>query len=180
MGTPSFAIVAEELLRLGAKQLIRVGTCGGIAPGLQAPATWWSPSPPARPTAPPRTYLHGDRYAPTADFALTHTLVHAAEEAGIPVRDRAGRIGRRLLQHGCRTTSASGATAGCSPSRWRHRSSSISPREQGIQAACLLTVSDVLNEEEGTEETYMSLEDLDAAVERMIEVALTAAVQSGP
>jgi hypothetical protein len=32
---------------------------------------------------------------------------------------------------------------------------------------------------EGTEETYMSLEDLDAAVERMIEVALTAAVQSG-
>jgi purine-nucleoside phosphorylase len=50
----------------------------------------------------------------------------------------------------------------------------------GVQAACLLTVSDVLNEEEGTEETYMSLEDLDAAVERMIEVALTAAVQSGP
>ena len=35
MGTPSFSIVAEELLRLGAKQLIRVGTCGGIAPGLR-------------------------------------------------------------------------------------------------------------------------------------------------
>ena len=48
-----------------------------------------------------------------------------------------------------------------------------------MQAACLLTVSDVLNEQEGTEETYMSLEDLDAAVERMIEVALSAAVQSG-
>jgi len=39
-------------------------------------------------------------------------------------------------------------------------------------------VSDVLNEEAGSEETYLSLEDLDAAVERMIEVALTAAVQS--
>jgi len=38
----------------------------------------------------------------------------------------------------------------------------------------------VLNEEEGTEGTYMSLEDLDAAVESMIEVALAAAVQSGP
>ena len=38
-GHPSFAIVAEELLRLGARQLIRVGTCGGIAPGC-APATW--------------------------------------------------------------------------------------------------------------------------------------------
>src|SRR5690242_21927718 len=35
MGTPSFSIVAEELLRLGAEQLIRVGTCGGIAPGIK-------------------------------------------------------------------------------------------------------------------------------------------------
>ena len=34
MGTPSLSIVVEELLRLGAQQLIRVGTCGGIAPGL--------------------------------------------------------------------------------------------------------------------------------------------------
>src|SRR5437879_12681981 len=31
-----------------------------------------------------RTYLHGDAYAPTADFALTHALVHASQEAGIP------------------------------------------------------------------------------------------------
>src|SRR5919109_133318 len=35
MGTPSMSIVAEELLRLGAKRLIRVGTCGGIARGLK-------------------------------------------------------------------------------------------------------------------------------------------------
>ena len=36
MGTPSFSIVAEELLRLGAQQLIRVGTAGGIAPAPPA------------------------------------------------------------------------------------------------------------------------------------------------
>src|SRR4029453_8509012 len=30
MGTPSMAIVVEELLRLGAKRLIRIGTCGAI------------------------------------------------------------------------------------------------------------------------------------------------------
>ncbi|HEX2142439.1 MAG TPA: purine-nucleoside phosphorylase, partial [Candidatus Limnocylindria bacterium] len=35
MGTPSLSIVVEELLRLGARQLIRVGTCGGIGPGLR-------------------------------------------------------------------------------------------------------------------------------------------------
>jgi purine-nucleoside phosphorylase len=31
------------------------------------------------------TYLHGDRYAPTADFALTHPGARG-EQAGIPVR----------------------------------------------------------------------------------------------
>ena len=35
MGTPSLSIVVEELLRLGAQRLIRVGTCGGIGRGLR-------------------------------------------------------------------------------------------------------------------------------------------------
>jgi purine-nucleoside phosphorylase len=34
MGGPSAAIVTEELIRLGAKRLIRVGTCGALAGGL--------------------------------------------------------------------------------------------------------------------------------------------------
>ena len=85
MGTPSISIVGEELLRLGAKQLIRVGTCGGIAPGLKTGDLVIASS--AAPTdGATRTYLHGEAYAPTADFALTHALYHAAEEAGIQPR----------------------------------------------------------------------------------------------
>jgi uridine phosphorylase len=34
MGGPSAAIVAEELIGLGARRLVRVGTCGGLADGL--------------------------------------------------------------------------------------------------------------------------------------------------
>jgi DeoD family purine-nucleoside phosphorylase len=34
MGGPSAAIVTEELIRLGARRLLRVGTCGALAPGL--------------------------------------------------------------------------------------------------------------------------------------------------
>ena len=34
MGTPSFSIVVEELLRLGVTRFIRVGTCGGIGRGI--------------------------------------------------------------------------------------------------------------------------------------------------
>ena len=63
MGTPSLSIVVEELLRLGARQLIRVGTCGGIAQGLKTGdlvvATAACPTDGA--TA---TYLHGEAYAP--------------------------------------------------------------------------------------------------------------------
>jgi uridine phosphorylase len=36
MGGPSAAIVATELIELGARRLLRVGTCGGLDAGLQA------------------------------------------------------------------------------------------------------------------------------------------------
>jgi purine-nucleoside phosphorylase len=35
MGGPSAAIVTEELIRLGAKRLVRVGTCGALSPELR-------------------------------------------------------------------------------------------------------------------------------------------------
>jgi purine-nucleoside phosphorylase len=35
MGGPSAAIVAEELIQLGARRLLRVGTCGALAEGLE-------------------------------------------------------------------------------------------------------------------------------------------------
>jgi uridine phosphorylase len=35
MGGPSAAIVATELIELGAQRLLRIGTCGGLAPELQ-------------------------------------------------------------------------------------------------------------------------------------------------
>src|SRR3989337_370532 len=78
-------MVVEELLRLGARQLVRVGTCGGIATGLKTGdlvvATAACPTDGA--TA---TYLHGEAYAPPPDFGLTRALVDGAASAGIAVR----------------------------------------------------------------------------------------------
>jgi hypothetical protein len=48
-----------------------------------------------------------------------------------------------------------------------------------VQAACALTVSDVLSEEVSTEETYLPLEELDRAIDRMIDVALDAGTAAG-
>lgn len=174
MGTPSLSIVVEELLRLGAKRLIRVGTCGGIAPGLKTGelviATAACPTDGA--TA---TYLHGEAYAPAADFALTRALVDAASAAGVTVRT--GLVASVDVFYNADDDYAK---------RWRERGVLAFEMEAsalfflaaraGVQAACALTVSDVLSEEVGTEESYLPLEELDRSIDRMIEIALEAGV----
>jgi DeoD family purine-nucleoside phosphorylase len=173
MGTPSFSIVAEELLRLGARQLIRVGTCGGIASGIRTGDLVIAVS--ACPVdGATRTYLHGDPYAPTADFALTHALYHAAQEAGIQVH-----VGPVASVDVFYNPDPDYTT------KWRDRGVLAFEMEASalfylaaraeIQAACMLTVSDVLSEDVTSEESYLSPEDLAAAVDKMIEVTMIAA-----
>jgi purine-nucleoside phosphorylase len=172
MGTPSLSIVVEELLRLGATRLIRVGTCGGIAPGLKTGdlviATAACPVDGAT-----TTYLHGEAYAPAADFRLTRALVDAADGAGIGVRT--GLVASVDVFY---NTDDDYAT------RWRDRGVLAFEMEAsalfflaaraGVQAACALIVSDVLSEEVSSEESYLPLEELDRAIDRMIDLALAA------
>lgn len=84
MGCPSVAIVVEELVSLGAKTLVRVGTSGiidaAISPGELIIA---SASIPKDGTT--RMYLKGEPYAPVASFALTRALVDSAKEQGSAV-----------------------------------------------------------------------------------------------
>ena len=172
MGTPSLSIVVEELLRLGANRLIRVGTCGGIARGLKTGdlviATAACPVDGAT-----TTYLHGEAYAPAADFSLTRTLVDAAAAAGVEAHT--GLVASVDVFY---NTDADYAR------RWRDRGVLAFEMEAsalfflaaraGVQAACALTVSDVLSDEVTTEESYLPLDELDRAVDRMIAVALEA------
>jgi DeoD family purine-nucleoside phosphorylase len=172
MGTPSLSIVVEELLRLGARRLIRVGTCGGIAMGLQTGdlviATAACPVDGAT-----RTYLHGEPYAPAADFDLTRALVDAAAAAGVEAQT--GLVASVDVFYNTDDDYAK---------RWRERGVLAFEMEAsalfflaaraGVQAACALTVSDVLSEETTTEDSYLPLEELDRAIDRMIDVALDA------
>ena len=176
MGTPSLSIVVEELLRLGARRLIRVGTCGGIGSGLKTGdlviATAACPVDGA--TA---TYLHGEPYAPAADFALTRALVDAADAAGIPART--GLVASVDVFYN--------TDADYIP-RWRDRGVLAFEMEAsglfflaargGVQAACALTVSDVMSEGVTTVESYLPLDELDRAIDRMIGVALEAGTAS--
>ncbi len=181
MGTPSFSIVVEELLRLGARRLIRVGTCGGIGRGIHTGelivATGAAPM-----DGSTRTYLHGDPFAPVADFGLTRALVDAADAQGVTAY-----VGPVATVDVFYNPDEDYVT------KWRSRGVLgfemeaaalfyLAGRAQGagedVRAACALTVSDTLSEEETSEGTYLSSADLERATDTMIRVALAAGTAS--
>lgn len=82
MGCPSLAIVTEELIRLGAKLLVRVGTAGIVADQVSpGDIVVGSAAIPMDGTT--RMYLNGAPYAPVASFAVTRALADAAPGAHV-------------------------------------------------------------------------------------------------
>jgi DeoD family purine-nucleoside phosphorylase len=177
MGTPSLSIIVEELLRLGARRLVRVGTTGGIGRGVRTGDLVIATS--AAPVdGSTTTYLHGDPFAPAADFELTRALVDAARAKGI--EPHVGQVATVDVFYNPDADYVS---------KWRSRNILgfemeaaalfyLAARAAGagedVRAACILTVSDTLSEEETSEGTYLPLEELERATDRMIEVALEA------
>ena len=174
MGPPSMAIVTEELLRLGAHRLIRVGTTGALRADLRLGdliiATASSPT-----DGTPQTFMDGKPYAPAADFRLTHALVHAAERLDVPFH--VGPIATiDIFSHYhpdpqfVRPWRDGGALA----VEMEASALFYLAASRGAQAACVGVVVDVDTGEESQEHTYLSPDELAAAVERMIDVVLGA------
>jgi 5'-methylthioadenosine phosphorylase/purine-nucleoside phosphorylase len=81
MGAPSAGIVFEELAMLGARRLIRVGTCGGLQSGMSMGDTVIGISASADDQTPLR-YAQMAGYAPSATFALAETAARLSRDAG--------------------------------------------------------------------------------------------------
>jgi DeoD family purine-nucleoside phosphorylase len=169
MGCPSAAIVIEELVQLGVKRIIRVGTCGGLQPDLKIGDLIAALS--AVPTdGTVAHYLGGEPHAPTTDFELLHAAVHAAKEAGAALR--VGPIVSSDVFY-----NPDGGQYG----RWSERGILAVEMEAAvlftlgalrrIQTACLLLVSDVVVEGEFVR---ISDEEMKRAVDGMTELALRA------
>jgi len=176
MGAPSIGIVVEELLRLGARQLIRIGTTGAlradVALGELVIATASSPTDGAT-----QTMMGGKPYAPAADFALVHALVHAAERLGVPFRvGPIATIDVFSHYHPDPQYVKPWRDAGTLAVEMEASVLFYLAAARGVQAACLGVVVDIDTGEENQEHTYLSDEELSAAVERMIDVALAAEV----
>jgi DeoD family purine-nucleoside phosphorylase len=172
MGTPSAAIVVEELVQLGVTRLLRVGTCGAVGQGLALGELVLALSAvPADGTT--RRYLRGEPHAPTADWDLLHGAVHAAKELG--VRLHVGPIA---------STDVFYEPDEGQNERWAARGVLAVEMEaaalftiaalRGVRAGALLTVSDLIV---GVHER-ISDEALRAGVESMTELALRAVTAS--
>ena len=167
MGCPSAAIVIEELVQLGVKKLMRVGTCGGLQPDLSMGDLIVALSAtPADSTA--THYVGGEPHAPTADFGLVHEAVHQARHLGRDVR--VGPIVSSDIFY-----QPDEGLAG----RWSDRGILAVEMEAAIlftlgalrkiQAGCMLIVSDVVVEGEFVRITD---EEMRSAVDQMTELAL--------
>lgn len=176
MGAPSMGIVVEELLRLGVRQFIRVGTTGAlrgdIALGDLIIATAASPTDGAT-----QTFLQGEPYAPAADFYLTRALVAAAERLGVP--HHVGPIASIDVfshYHPNRQFVKPWRDAGALSVEMEGSVLFYLAATRGAQAACLNVVVDVDTGEANQEHTYLTDQEFDAAVNRMIDVALAAEI----
>jgi DeoD family purine-nucleoside phosphorylase len=167
MGCPGATIVFEELIQLGVKRLLRVGTCGGLQPDHALGDLIVALSAvPADSTA--MHLVSNEPHCPTASWELIHGAVHAAKELGQVMR--VGPIVSSDLfynpddgQYG----------------RWSQRGVLAVEMEaaalftvgalRGVEAGCLLTVSDIVVDGDFKR---ISDDELRAAVDRMTRVAL--------
>jgi DeoD family purine-nucleoside phosphorylase len=170
MGCPSAAIVFEELVQLGVRRLVRVGTCGGLQEDLQLGDLVVALSAvPADATA--QHLIGGEPHCPTSDWELVHGAVHFAKELEQPLR--VGPIVSSDLFYN---------PDGGQYERWSSRGLLAVEMEaaalftlgalRGVQAGCLLTVSDVVVDGKFKR---ISDDDLRAAVDRMTRIALATA-----
>jgi purine-nucleoside phosphorylase len=169
IGCPSAAIVCEEMAVLGAKTLIRLGTCGAVQPQMHAKdlviATAACPL-----DGTTAHYLNNDRYAPAATYRVVRALVDVAEASGAPYHTGA-----------IVTEDALYAVQEQWVERWRARGVLAQEMEasaiftiaalKGIEAGCILVASNHAGQHQRLPD-----EELLPAIDVMIRIGLEAAV----
>ena len=170
MGGPSAAIYVSELCDLGAERLVRVGTCGGLAAGVELGdlviATAATPA-----TGTVGALTRGAAHAPVADFGLTSALAAAAGPGA-----RVGAVVTADLFYEADSERAAGwAALGHLAVEMEAATVFTVAALRGARAGACLVVTDV-----HMDGRLLRIDDdaLERAVDRMAEVALTAITRS--
>lgn len=173
MGCPSAAIYYNELIMLGAKRIIRVGTAGGLTSSMRMADIVIAMS--ATPDDPTVSLLtDGAPHAPTATYSLVEHAVALSRERGANVH--VGSIVSAALFYDPRPNIMQ---------QYRDRGHLAVEMEAAvlytlgamkkIETLCIVTISDILDADAGTAERISDAE-LKTGVDRMMEVACDVAV----
>ena len=170
MGAPSASIVAEELIGLGARVLLRVGTCGAVDEGL-APGDLVIPQGAVPLDGATRQYLEGRPYAPVPDPGLFLALWKGAEALGYP-----HHVGLVATEDAFYATTPEGARAwsryGVLAFEMEASALFLIGKMRGARAGAILAVSNRIGDPELVAEGVLR-----AGVRRMVEVALRALLE---
>ena len=167
IGGPTTAIVVEELVQLGVRRFLRVGTCGALQPQLRHGDLVLALSAvPDDGTS--RRYAGGEPLAPTADWDLLHGVVHAAKGIGERITHVGPIVSTDVFYEPDERRFADWSARGVLAVEMEAAPLFTVAALRGVQAACLLVVSDTW---EGGHRR-ISEEDLESAVERMARIAL--------
>lgn len=168
MGCPSAAIVCEEMAMLGARTLIRLGTCGAVQEDMR-PMDMIIATAACPLDGTTADYLERDPYAPAASFRVVRELVGQAERAG--VRHHVGVIATEDALYGVR---------GAWVERWRARGVLAQEMEASaiftvaalrrLEAGCILVASNHAGQHERLPDP-----ELQPAIDAMIRIGLDAA-----
>lgn len=174
MGAPSAGIVFEELAMLGAKRLVRVGTCGGLAPDMSMGDTVISLSAAADDHA-PRQLAQMDCHVPTATFSLVEEAARLTR-AGTMGKVHVGPIVTSGLFYEPDWTKfnqwkALGYVAVEMEAAMMYTVAAM----KGMEALALMTVSDMIGDDDG-DTVRISDEDMKRGVDQMMEIGCRVAV----
>ena len=167
MGCPSAGIVFEELVMLGARRLIRVGTCGGLQDHIRMGDTVVGVSATADDTAPLR-YAQMPSYAAAATFTLAEVAARLSRESG--ARVHAGPIvTSSVFYDPDNTTFARWKRTGHLGVEMEAAMMYVVAAVHRIEALAMMTVSDMLGET--GQSARISDEELRAGVDQMMRIA---------
>jgi DeoD family purine-nucleoside phosphorylase len=169
MGGPSAAIVFEELIQLGAKRLVRIGTCGALMPHMRMADVVIAMSATALDST-TSTYTGGEPHTPTANYRLLERAVNEVRNQDLTLH--VGPIAtsdvfydpdldrfKRLAARGHLAIEMEAATL--------YTVAAI----RGVEALAMMTVSDLLAKSDDAEFERISDEELKQGVDRMMAIA---------
>ena len=165
MGCPSASIVAEELVQLGAKVLVRVGTSGAVDPVLEAGDLLIAQGAvPLDGTT--RQYLEGRPYSAIPSWPVLKSMVAAAEKSG--ERYHVGLIATEDAFYATNPENArEWQRYGVMAFEMEAAAIFLIAKMRGIHAGALVTVSNQIGDSE-----FIPEDVLKRGVHRMIETAL--------